>query len=65
MDAKIVVDGMDEEIVETSEPSIGGETEGALALAEAPELEPAVTREQRRSRRKRAVRARTISVKRM
>ncbi|WP_394820997.1 sigma factor-like helix-turn-helix DNA-binding protein [Pendulispora albinea] len=42
-------------------------TEGALALA----LQPAengedqVTREQRRSRRKRAVRARTISVKRM
>ena len=64
MDAKIVVDGMDEGIVETSEPKIG-ETEGALALAEAPELEPAVTREQRRSRRKRAVRARTISVKRM
>jgi len=39
-------------------------TEGALAL----EVDPAaatVTREQRRSRRKRAVRARTISVKRM
>jgi len=38
-------------------------TEGALAL----EAEPAapVTREQRRSRRKRAIRARTISVKRM
>lgn len=40
------------------------ETEGALALAPAPE-EPHVTREQRRSRRKRDVRARTISVKRM
>ncbi len=64
MDAKIVVDGMGEDIVEASEPTVG-ETEGALALAEAPELEPAVTREQRRSRRKRAVRARTISVKRM
>ena len=36
------------------------QTEGALALAEQP-----ITREQRRSRRKRAVRARTISVKRM
>src|ERR1700678_1677703 len=40
------------------------ETEGALALAPTPE-EPQVTREQRRSRRKRDVRARTISVKRM
>src|SRR3984957_9957175 len=40
------------------------ETEGALALAPAPG-EPHVTREQRRSRRKRDVRARTISVKRM
>jgi hypothetical protein len=50
-------------------------TEGALALqvgedpaeqAESPDGgTPAVTREQRRSRRKRAVRARTISVKRM
>jgi hypothetical protein len=39
------------------------ETEGALAL-KAPESPP-VTREQRRSRRKRAIRARTISVKRM
>jgi len=40
------------------------ETDGALALAPAPE-DPPVTREQRRSRRKRDVRARTISVKRM
>src|ERR1700678_3132212 len=40
------------------------ETEGALALAPTPE-EPQVTREQGRSRRKRDVRARTISVKRM
>lgn len=38
-------------------------TEGALALQAAPETQ--VTREQRRSRRKRDVRARTISVKRM
>jgi len=36
-------------------------TDGALAL----DLEPEITREQRRSRRKRDVRARTISVKRM
>lgn len=44
------------------------ETEGALAVASSPEAsaaDEAVTREQRRSRRKRAVRARTISVKRM
>ena len=39
-------------------------TEGALALQRI-EAVPAVTREQRRSRRKRAIRARTISVKRM
>jgi hypothetical protein len=41
------------------------ETRGALALAPAAGEEEAVTREQRRSRRKRDVRARTISVKRM
>lgn len=40
------------------------ETEGATALALVPDGE-AITREQRRSRRKRDVRARTISVKRM
>jgi hypothetical protein len=42
-------------------------TEGATALAPEPEEagEEEITREQRRSRRKRAVRARTISVKRM
>jgi hypothetical protein len=39
-------------------------TEGALAL-QVEEMPPPVTREQRRSRRKRAIRARTISVKRM
>lgn len=45
------------------------ETEGQLALARVPEVaeggDPPVTREQRRSRRKREIRARTISVKRM
>src|SRR4029079_6406480 len=41
-----------------------GQTEGALALASATANET-VTRGQRRSRRKRDVRARTISVKRM
>jgi hypothetical protein len=50
------------EITEAEAP----QTEGALALAVMPEGgEEIVTREQRRSRRKRDVRARTISVKRM
>jgi hypothetical protein len=50
----------DDQDGEVSQP----QTEGALALQV--ELAPApVTREQRRSRRKRAIRARTISVKRM
>jgi Sigma-70, region 4 len=40
-------------------------TEGALALNVAADPSAPVTREQRRSRRKRAIRARTISVKRM
>jgi hypothetical protein len=43
----------------TTEATLG--VDGALAL----DLEPEITREQRRSRRKRDVRARTISVKRM
>jgi len=42
----------------------GTATDGALALKTDEEAAP-VTREQRRSRRKRAIRARTISVKRM
>jgi len=49
---------------DSQEPTI----EGALALATSPSETPEeeiVTREQRRSRRKREVRARTISVKRM
>ncbi len=41
------------------------DTEGALALRIEPAQPPPVTREQRRSRRKRAIRAKTISVKRM
>jgi hypothetical protein len=41
------------------------ETEGALALQIGEPQAAPVTREQRRSRRKRAIRARTISVKRM
>jgi hypothetical protein len=52
-----------EAMAEEREPA----TEGAFALATepTPESEPPMTREQRRSRRKREVRARTISVKRM
>ena len=42
---------------------LGELTDGALALK--PDVEPQLTREQRRSRRKRDVRARTISVKRL
>jgi hypothetical protein len=41
------------------------EVDGALARAPRPTAADAITREQRRSRRKREVRARTISVKRM
>jgi hypothetical protein len=47
-----------------SAPDLGGDlTDGALALQ--PAGEPQVTREQRRSRRKRPIRAKTISIKRM
>ncbi|HXK21007.1 MAG TPA: sigma factor-like helix-turn-helix DNA-binding protein [Polyangiaceae bacterium] len=49
--------GMEEATTTEMAPAI----DGALAL----DLEPEITREQRRSRRKRDVRARTISVKRM
>lgn len=48
---------------ETTMASEEPQTEGALAVAVSEE--PGITREQRRSRRKRDVRARTISVKRM
>jgi hypothetical protein len=59
MDPKHEPDGDYEEAAE-AQP----QTDGALALQVEPSPAP-VTREQRRSRRKRAVRARTISVKRM
>jgi hypothetical protein len=62
-EAAMVVDG-----ATLGASSVELETVGATALAPAqddPSLEPHITREQRRSRRKRAVRARTISVKRM
>jgi hypothetical protein len=58
MDPKNVLGADGAEAVDTSQ------TEGALALA-SEAAEPGITREQRRSRRKREVRARTISVKRM
>src|SRR3954470_6894429 len=52
-------EGFDDELVEEEGEALA--TDGALALAPEPQL----TREQRRSRRKRDVRARTISVKRL
>ncbi len=60
-DQKIVSEVIDE--VNAGHEGEGTQTEGALALAPSDDLH--VTREQRRSRRKRDVRARTISVKRM
>jgi hypothetical protein len=62
-------DGMsDPQTLEVPAGDVGAEdaTEGALALKNAPNTSAtAITREQRRSRRKREIRARTISVKRM
>jgi hypothetical protein len=57
MDPNSIPDG-----IEVEEAAVEPETDGALAIKTA---DQAVTREQRRSRRKREVRARTISVKRM
>jgi hypothetical protein len=64
MDPKSIPAPSQEEAGDLSLPEVTEEpaTEGALALKTA---DQAVTREQRRSRRKREVRARTISVKRM
>jgi hypothetical protein len=66
MDPKSIPAGIDQGMTESpvlqDEVTEGPATEGALALKTA---DQAVTREQRRSRRKREVRARTISVKRM
>jgi hypothetical protein len=58
------MDPNDDPTIETVQITEGTETpvDGALALQVEP---PPITREQRRSRRKRAIRARTISVKRM
>jgi hypothetical protein len=74
LEAGDVVSDVDTIDVAVSEATNAGEeetpalqTEGALALAVDPDAsnEETVTREQRRSRRKRDIRARTISVKRM
>ena len=71
LEAGDVVSDVDTIDVVIGEATTGGEetpalqTEGALALAAEPSSEETVTREQRRSRRKRDIRARTISVKRM
>jgi hypothetical protein len=62
------VSGIDSEPSQRDDREGSGSTpasEGALAVAVHPTEEAPVTREQRRSRRKREVRARTISVKRM
>ena len=62
------VEGFVEQHVSTDEISESDSSpavEGALAIAKEENDEKPVTREQRRSRRKREVRARTISVKRM
>jgi hypothetical protein len=48
-----------------AEGALALQTEGALAVDVSGDAAAPVTREQRRSRRKRAIRARTISVKRM
>jgi hypothetical protein len=64
MDAKHEPMGDNEEACNQEAAEAQPQTEGALALQVEPTAAP-VTREQRRSRRKRAVRARTISVKRM
>jgi sigma-70-like protein len=71
IDGDLDVFGGDEmdEVLPAGDPSGEGDAlllDGALALKPAPNTSAnAVTREQRRSRRKREVRARTISVKRM
>ena len=62
MSTSNLADDMDDEIEMEEGETLS--TEGALAIAADPQGPP-VTREQRRSRRKRPVRARTISVKRM
>ncbi|HEX8792739.1 MAG TPA: sigma factor-like helix-turn-helix DNA-binding protein [Polyangiaceae bacterium] len=57
-------DGQATAAMESSGEAEQAPTQGALAL-QSEEQSPPVTREQRRSRRKRAIRAKTISVKRM
>lgn len=64
-EAPTVNDVVGHETMTGGEESPTLQTEGALALAPSETAEESVTREQRRSRRKRDIRARTISVKRM
>jgi hypothetical protein len=62
MDPKSAQDGSETQVADVElEGEAGPQVEGALAV----KTDESVTREQRRSRRKREVRARTISVKRM
>jgi hypothetical protein len=53
------------DLIEETSRRVGDPTLGDSIINEPTTVEPGVTREQRRSRRKRDVRARTISVKRM
>jgi len=68
LESELTIEGPGEEQPSheiTTSPDDGLSVEGALARAPRPTADSAITREQRRSRRKREVRARTISVQRM
>jgi hypothetical protein len=68
LESELTIEGPSEDHASqesTTSPEGGLAVEGALARAPRPTADTAITREQRRSRRKREVRARTISVKRM
>jgi hypothetical protein len=67
LESELIIEGPGEDALAgpTTSPDDGLTVEGALARAPRPTADSAITREQRRSRRKREVRARTISVKRM
>jgi hypothetical protein len=69
LESELAIDGAGEDQpsheAPGNDPDGGLSVEGALARAPRPTADTAITREQRRSRRKREVRARTISVKRM
>ncbi len=67
LESELIIEGPGDDALEApmTSPDDGLSVEGALARAPRPTADSAITREQRRSRRKREVRARTISVKRM